>query len=84
MRAHLASLLLSRAWLPAPHAPARAAVRASVGSADAPLAVDVAVIGGGPAGYAIASLTILAGVVTLALPITIIGANFDEEARRDM
>ena len=55
MRAHLASLLLSRAWLPAPHAPARAAVRASVGSADAPLAVDVAVIGGGPAGYAIAS-----------------------------
>ncbi len=36
------------------------------------------------AGYAIASLTILAGVVTLALPITIIGANFDEEARRDM
>ena len=35
-------------------------------------------------GYAIASLTIMAGVITLALPITIIGANFDEEARRDI
>ena len=32
-------------------------------------------------GYAIASLTIMGGVVTLALPITIIGANFDDEYR---
>lgn len=34
-----------------------------------------------PIGYVVGVLTILGGLITLSLPITIISANFDEEAR---